>query len=563
VVIAQKQMKRSLLSWERRGQFTHPRRRLALLGLLTALVIAVYALVNHTLGFPLDDAWIHQDFARTLAQSGRFAFAPDRSGAGSTSPLWVLLLAPVQRIPDAPLWLVVGWADALGALALFGLAWATGALVELWLADTDTRLRGAAALIAGCGVIVEWHLTWAALSGMETVLFIFLSVLVLVGIGRRWHPAWLAALGALLTITRPEGVVLALLVAIGLLLRVEASSQEHSRRWRAALLYLGLFLLGLLPLLLLNELAAGQPLPSTFYAKATYYALGTGELQRLIDYALGVLGFLGSSPLVMLGLPGGGYALWLARRDWRGGTIWLALAWVIGLIGVYAVHLPVVYQSGRYLMPVLPVLLALGVVGSARFLGARQYALLPVALLVLALGLGILSLVRGAGIYAANVRYINEYQVATALWLRQHTPASAVVATHDIGAIGYFSSRRLIDLGGLTQPEIVPLLGDQRQLVTYLKQQGVGYVVMFPDWFPPPRLLLAAVQSGEVYRAHDPTIAAIGGADLVTYQTGWESASQPAKDSGNSIKRMGAISSAGIAQLLLSAYDDISFSFVV
>ncbi len=521
VVIAHKQMKRSLLSWERIGQFTNPRLRLALLALLTALVIAVYALVNHTLGFPLDDAWIHQDFARTLAQHGRFAFAPDRSGAGSTSPLWVLLLAPAQLIPDAPLWLVVGWADALGALALFGLAWATSALVECWLAESDARLRGAAALSAGCAVIVEWHLTWAALSGMETLFFIFLSVLLLVGVGRRWHPAWLGALGALLTTTRPEGIVLALLVAIALLLRADASSQERSPRWRATLLYLSIFLLGLLPLLLLNELAAGQPLPSTFYAKATYYALGTSELQRLVDYSLGVLGFLGSSPLVMLGLPGAGYTLWLARRQSRRGTIWLALAWVIGLIGVYAIHLPVVYQSGRYLMPVLPVLLALGVTGSVRFLTARSYALLPVALLVLALVLGLLSLVRGAGIYAANVRYINEYQVATALWLRQHTPANAVVATHDIGAIGYFSGRQIIDLGGLTQPEIVPLLGDQRQLVAYLKRQQVGYVVMFPDWFPPPRFLLAAVQPGEVYRTHDPAIAAIGGADLVTYQTGW------------------------------------------
>ena len=53
---------------------------------------------------------------------------------------------------------------------------------------------------------------------------------------------------------------------------------------------------------------------------------------------------------------------------------------------------------------------------------------------------------------------------------------------------------------------------------------------MFPDWFPPPRLLLAAVEHGEVHRTHDPSIAAIGGSDLVTYRTGWGKANGP---SGN------------------------------
>ncbi len=510
----------SRLPWGWVGRLVNPPLRFSLLALLTALVVAVYALANHTLGFPLDDAWIHQDFARTLVQYGRFAFAPGRSGAGSTSPLWVLLLTPAQAVPGAPLWLVVVWADVLGALALFGLAWATSALVEFWLMDGDARFRALATFIIGCTMLVEWHLTWAALSGMETLLFIFLSVLLLVGVGRGWHPAWLGALSGLLTMTRPEGSVLALLIVIFFLLRSDRP-QLRAARWRGVLLYLAVYVLGVLPLVLLNELAFGHLLPSTFYAKGMYYALGSSELERLAGYAWGVLRFLGSSPLVVLGLPGVGYLLWRTRHDWRRGTIWLGVAWVFGLIGIYAVHLPVVYHNGRYLMPVLPLLLAWGVVGWVRLVEARKYALLSGALLLLTMGLGVLSVVRGASIYAANVRYINEYQVATARWLRDHTQADAIVATHDIGAIGYFSGRQVIDLGGLTQPEIVPLLGDQRALVAYLKQQRVDYVVMFPDWFPPPRLLLAAVQHGEVYHTHDPAIAAIGGSDLVTYQTGW------------------------------------------
>lgn len=529
---AQTKQKTKRALWKQTGWLLNRRGRLIVLGAFTALVVAVYLLVNHTLGFPLDDAWIHQDFARTLAQHGVFAYAPDQSGAGSTSPLWVLLLAPAQAVPgSAPLWLVIAWADALGILALFGLAWATSALAESWLADVDERLRVLGSLAAGLAVIAEWHLTWAALSGMETLLFVFLSVLLLVGVDHSWHPAWLGLLAALLTAIRPEGMVLAVLVAAALALRSGTRLAPDFQRWRPVLVFLGVYALGIVPLLTLNEAASGHLLPSTFYAKGAYYALDTGELARLTSYALGVLGFWGSSPLVALGLPGTVYALWLARRDVRQGTQWLALAWAMALIGVYAIHLPVVYQNGRYLMPVLPVLLGLGVTGSLRVASVGGYRVLPGVLLALALSMAALSLARGGGIYRANVHYINDYQVETALWLRANTAPDALVATHDIGAIGYFSDRRVIDLGGLTQPEIVPLLGDQQALVTYLQRARVDYVVMFPDWFPPPRVLLAAVAQNEVHRAHDPAIAAIGGSDFVTYKTGWGAAGTSALSS--------------------------------
>ena len=44
-------------------------------------------------GFPLDDAWIHQTYARNLARSGQLAFVPGVPSAGSTAPLWSFLLS--------------------------------------------------------------------------------------------------------------------------------------------------------------------------------------------------------------------------------------------------------------------------------------------------------------------------------------------------------------------------------------------------------------------------------------------------------------------------------------
>jgi hypothetical protein len=43
-------------------------------------------------------------------------------------------------------------------------------------------------------------------------------------------------------------------------------------------------------------------------------------------------------------------------------------------------------------------------------------------------------------------------------WFGAHAPPHAVIATPDIGAIGYFSERRVVDLAGLVTPAMIPLL---------------------------------------------------------------------------------------------------------
>src|SRR5262249_56043145 len=54
-------------------------------------------------GFPLDDSWIHLHFARNLAEGRGFAYNPGVPVAGSTAPLWTLLLAAVARVAGAAL----------------------------------------------------------------------------------------------------------------------------------------------------------------------------------------------------------------------------------------------------------------------------------------------------------------------------------------------------------------------------------------------------------------------------------------------------------------------------
>ena len=61
---------------------------------------------------------------------------------------------------------------------------------------------------------------------------------------------------------------------------------------------------------------------------------------------------------------------------------------------------------------------------------------------------------------------------------------SGHVAAHDIGAIGYFASRELVDLAGLVSPDVIPFIREESALATYLDEAGAEYLITFPSWYP-------------------------------------------------------------------------------
>src|SRR5262249_38944988 len=67
--------------------------------------------------FPLDDSWIHFHFARNLAEGHGFAYNPGVLVAGSTAPLWTLVLAGGFVLLGGELYwaAVAGLADGRGA----------------------------------------------------------------------------------------------------------------------------------------------------------------------------------------------------------------------------------------------------------------------------------------------------------------------------------------------------------------------------------------------------------------------------------------------------------------
>ena len=120
----------------------------------------------YRIGFPLDDAWIHQTYARNLALRGEWAFIPGKLSGGSTAPLWSALLAVGFWLKLAP----YAWTYLLGAAALWGLC----VLGENTIRGLVPTYRPRFPWV-GAALALEWHLAWSAASGMETLLYALLA----------------------------------------------------------------------------------------------------------------------------------------------------------------------------------------------------------------------------------------------------------------------------------------------------------------------------------------------------------------------------------------------------
>src|SRR5512147_2316873 len=110
-------------------RFNDQRGRLITYTLVATAMVVLYtslAASRSFAGYPLDDAWIHQTYARNWAETGQLAYVVGSPSAGSTAPLWTLLLSVAYRLRiDSYLWSVL-----LGIVCLAISAWLLSRLAD-------------------------------------------------------------------------------------------------------------------------------------------------------------------------------------------------------------------------------------------------------------------------------------------------------------------------------------------------------------------------------------------------------------------------------------------------
>ena len=467
--------------------------------------VTFYLLVSYlqfgAFGFPLDDAWIHQVYARNLGTRFEFAFFAGQPSAGSTSPLWAMLLSIGYVLQmDFRVWTIV-----LGILFLAASASVTRRVTRQ-LTD-DAR---AAKWFAPLFILFEWHMVWAAASGMEILLFVFLSLALVESFFARRNAIVSGAIAGLLTLTRPEGIILGALIGIGLLYEKRQTLFARKTIWSLGAYVLALTVF-LVPYLAFNLHTSGTLLPNTFYAKAAEYAELTQEnfLMRWLRMYRQPL--IGAQVLLVPGLLFG--LVQLARaQNW---TRILPAAWIVLLPLLYAWRLPVEYQFGRYVMPIIPFVIVYGIAGTTKLFEKISSRVIRRAwAITLAVLLGAFYLL-GANFYAQSVAVIQCEMVAAANFTRANLPPNALLAAHDIGAQEYFDARPLLDMAGLVSPEVIPFIRDEEKLLQWMQTRGVKYAVFFPTWYP---RLAQDARLREIFSTGCATTRALGEENLRVYE---------------------------------------------
>jgi len=439
---------------------------------LAATIFIVVGLRGISFGFPLDDAWIHQTYARNLAQTGTWSFIPGKVSGGSTSPLWTILLALGHLISESVAWF---WTLALSIVAM-GLV-----VVLLVKMLRNYQIQDILLVVPFMFLVgLEWHLHWAVASGMETMLYclgICAIMYLLFTEQPKW--GWIGILLGLLLWIRPDGLtMLGPICVIGL---VELSRKKI--KIRALLPGMVGFTVLAAGYLILNKITTGNIFPNTYYAKQMEYQelWALPFLQRVInEFQVWVVG-----PGIIV-LPGFLYAIYwsIKAKDWK---LIAFIIWGVAFGVLYALRLPVTYQHGRYMIPVLPVYLFIGYLGSMQLLklivkeSTQKVIQFAFSASVILTSLGFYLL--GISTYQQDVKTINTLMVEPAKGIAVSTQKSDVIAVHDIGAMGYFSDREIIDLAGLVNPEVIPFIRDEPKLLEYMHDKGVDYFVCLDDWY--------------------------------------------------------------------------------
>lgn len=374
--------------------------------------------------FTVDDAFIVARYAHNLAHGGGWAMNPGTPTDGVTGPLWVLPLALASALGLDPVVVAKG----------LGLACAAAA-AALAVASVGRRQGGeVAAPVAAAVLAVQGTLAWWGVAGLGTGLSALLLLGAILGAtGRpRARPVWTGACLAALAWLRPE------LAAAGAVLVAALLWRDR----RAGVVALTVAVAGVIAVVALRLALFGHPLPLSFSAKPADPGQGLPYVARGLVVLTGVLGGAGAA-----------VAVWRGRRGDR----------VIGLV-VLAHLLAIVVAGGdwmpgfRMLVPVLPPYAMLVGVGTAYLWRTRDRwrRALAIAAVVAACTVPILDVFAQLPAIRAAGAHREDEGRALAVWLGAHADRVALV---DVGFIPWASGVEVIDLAGLTDPQVARAQG--------------------------------------------------------------------------------------------------------
>ncbi|MBX7044635.1 MAG: hypothetical protein K1X86_02260 [Ignavibacteria bacterium] len=458
-----------------------------------AIVFAVLYLfsanaANGYNGFPLDDPWIHLTFAKNLAEYGSFSyFKNEMSTAGSTSPIYTMILAAGFLITKNEMVL----SYVLGILFFV--------FAGIWfyrLSSFEFGKENIFAILCTAIFIVDKWMNFIADSGMETTMFIFLLIAAVYAYKKR-QAAATAVFAGLILWTRPDGTAFLGALVFDYLWCVYLAKKDKSIKlfsktelFKIAGIFAGIIII----YFGMNLKLSGSILPNTFNAKLTYYAPEFRSRSVFLKGEVWDYFTAGAYGIVMFGFLVAALKLIFDTIKRKYNPNFVYIVFIAALVFIYWYKMPYAHRFGRYLMPIIPFMILVSMTGFretakliASYFKSKQVAngfnILAVVAIIF---FGLQNYFDNKKSYAEECRYINDRQVVAAKWIRDNTKETDIIGTHDVGAIAFYSQRKIVDVAGLVTPELINKLHDENYVEymrEYLKKSNVSYLAFLREWY--------------------------------------------------------------------------------
>ena len=430
--------------------------RLLILFALPCIVGLFIVTASKHFNYTPDDTYIYLQFARNIIHGNGVSFNAGEPTYGFTSPLWLFLISICGKCG----------VDLYTAAKSLDLVFAGVALIVFCLLANEIIRDAAIAICATVAFSLNiWFLRWTG-TGMETSLSVLLLLAAILFCLRNQYILSIIV-AALLALVRPETVFLSGFI----LADVYMNSNDKQRATKLAVV-MALIVAGILaPWLVYAKSVFGTIIPNTALAKAGFHfsiddiSSTSSDLFKTLfasdGIALVVLIVAGLSLPRKLRIVDAEHAEYAIEKFVLFRQCFVAITWIAFLILFYIVTGTNVVS--RYLLLCTPFIVIYAFWYLQRYLAISKWNrfMYPAIFILTAI-----IMLQSQVFYRRTVLPgIEAFQsgletclIPIGTWLHEHTSADAVVYTPDVGAIGYFSERKICDGAGLISPAMLALV---------------------------------------------------------------------------------------------------------
>jgi arabinofuranosyltransferase len=433
---------------------------------IVAVVVRILYVMDGNLIY--DDSYITYRYADNIIRGLGFVYNPGEFVLGVTTPLWVLILA------------VVGFlgVEVPGAAIVLGILFDVASVLLLFEVLSNHN-QGAAMWAAVIWAVYPPAVT-AASGGMETSMFIALSLASLMVISRNRYKPSHSTFAVLASITRPEGIIIYSLSLMGAL-----------RTWRSNRVFVLIMIVVPAVLFVAASSYFGTAIPQSVLAKRSLAVENSTVIEILRGLFPGIT-------IVLVPFAICGAIMTITRR-----SIPLIVVWTTLYLIAYLLARPKMWVW--YYLPMQMGVVVMSAVG-INFVFAfvhriinnirkLHYAVLPmIAFSFLIPPTAYYYFPRGT--IGENIEVARYRKLAA--YIKESTLAEDAVLASDIGYVGYYSGRKILDSWGLVWRDAMEFEGTIEERVPKIAKKYLPKIVVAPAY----RANIEVLRNDEWFQEH-------------------------------------------------------------